>query len=28
VVLDDGRVEDEKEIDERRWGKSSWETGT
>jgi hypothetical protein len=28
VFLCDGRLEDEKDRDERRWGKSSWETGT
>jgi len=27
MFLSDGRVEDRKERDERRWGKSSWETG-
>jgi len=28
MFLGDGRIEDEKERDERRWGKSSLETGT
>jgi len=28
VFLGDGRVEDKKERDERRWGISSSETGT
>jgi len=28
AVLADGRVQDEKERDEKRWGKSSWEMGT
>ena len=28
LFLGDGRVEDEKERDGRRWGKCSWETGT
>jgi len=28
MFLGDGRIEDEKERDERRWGKSSSETGT
>ena len=28
VFLGDGRVQDEKERDEKRWGKSSRETGT
>jgi len=28
VFLGDGRLEDEKKRDERRWGKSSRETGT
>jgi hypothetical protein len=28
LLSTDGRVEDEKEWDERRWGKPSWETGT
>jgi len=28
VFSGDGRVEDEQERDERRWGKSSWEAGT
>jgi len=28
MFLGSGRVEDENERDERRWGKSSWETGT
>jgi len=28
VFLGDGRGEDKKERDEKRWGKSSWKTGT
>jgi hypothetical protein len=28
VFLGDSRVEDKKDRDERRWGKSSLETGT
>jgi len=28
VISGDGRVEDEEESDEKRWGKSSRETGT